>query len=73
MPRHLTHDNEAARIYLARAAAGKEARGVPTDLNCPAIEITWWDAYAYAKWLGAQTGTGAGPSDRRRMDRRRRR
>jgi formylglycine-generating enzyme required for sulfatase activity/CheY-like chemotaxis protein len=57
MPRHLTHDNDAARIYLARARAGKEARGVPTDLNCPAIEITWWDAYAYAKWLGAQTGT----------------
>jgi formylglycine-generating enzyme required for sulfatase activity len=57
MPRHLTHDNEAARIYLARARAGKEARGVPTDLNSPAIEITWWDAYAYAKWLGAQTGT----------------
>lgn len=57
MPRHLTHDNEDARIYIARARAGKPARGVPIDLNSPAIAISWWDAYAYAKWLGAQTGT----------------
>lgn len=57
MPRHLTHDNEDARIYIARAKAGKPARGVPTDLNSPALAITWWDAYAYAKWLGTQTGT----------------
>lgn len=57
MPRHLMHDNEDARIYVARARAGKPARGVPTDLNSPVITVTWWDAYAYAKWLGAQTGT----------------
>jgi formylglycine-generating enzyme required for sulfatase activity/CheY-like chemotaxis protein len=57
MPRHLLHDNEDARIYVARARAGKPARGVPTDLNSPVITVTWWDAYAYAKWLGAQTGT----------------
>jgi formylglycine-generating enzyme required for sulfatase activity/CheY-like chemotaxis protein len=57
MPRHLTHDNEDARKYLALARANKLARGVPTDLNSPAITVTWWDAYAYAKWLGAQTGT----------------
>jgi len=57
MPRHLTHDNEDAKIYAARAKAGKPARGVPIDLNSPVITVTWWDAYAYAKWLGAQTGT----------------
>jgi formylglycine-generating enzyme required for sulfatase activity/CheY-like chemotaxis protein len=57
MPRHLTHDNDDARLYLGRARVGAPARGVPIDLNSPAITVTWWDAYAYAKWLGAQTGT----------------
>lgn len=57
MPRFLSHDNEDMRVYLGRAQAGKPARGIPIDLNCPAMDVTWWDAYAYARWLGTQTGT----------------
>jgi formylglycine-generating enzyme required for sulfatase activity/CheY-like chemotaxis protein len=57
MPRHLTHDNRDLGIYLANAKAGTKVRGVPIDLNCPVFAVTWWDAYAYAKWIGAQTGT----------------
>jgi formylglycine-generating enzyme required for sulfatase activity/CheY-like chemotaxis protein len=57
MPRYLTHDNADLRIYRARAEYGSPARGIPIDLNCPAMMVTWWDAYAYAKWIGAQTQT----------------
>jgi hypothetical protein len=38
---------------------GKKRVEFPTDLNCPAIEITLVDAYAYAKWLGAPDWHGA--------------
>ncbi len=27
-----------------------EDPGASVDLNCPIVMITWWDAYAYAKW-----------------------
>jgi formylglycine-generating enzyme required for sulfatase activity/CheY-like chemotaxis protein len=57
MPRHLTHDNGDLRIYLPNARAGTKVQSTPIDLNCPVFAITWWDAHAYAKWLGAQTGT----------------
>jgi len=57
MPRYLAHDNDDMRVYLGRAKAGVPARSIPIDLNCPVITVTWWDAYAYAKWLGSQTGT----------------
>jgi len=57
MPRYLEHQSEDMLRYLGRARAGQPAHGVPIDLNCPAMTITWWDAYAYAKWLGSQTGT----------------
>jgi formylglycine-generating enzyme required for sulfatase activity/CheY-like chemotaxis protein len=57
MPRHLTHDNSDLRIYLPNARAGTKVQSTPIDLNCPVFAITWWDAHAYAKWLGTQTGT----------------
>ena len=29
----------------------------PIDLNCPVMEVDWWDAYAYAKWKGRELPT----------------
>jgi formylglycine-generating enzyme required for sulfatase activity len=57
MPRYLEHESDDLRRYLGRARAGAPARSIPIDLNCPVITVSWWDAYAYAKWLGSQTGT----------------
>ncbi len=28
--------------------------GAPIDLNSPMIGVTWWDAYAFAKWEGKE-------------------
>jgi len=57
MPRHLEHTPEYWNIYHGQARTNGKAHSVPIDLNCPALTVTWWDAYAYAKWLGRQTGT----------------
>jgi|GEM_PF-299733 len=57
MPPALELKPEYWDIYYGRAKVNKPAHSVPIDLNCPALTITWWDAYAYAKWLGKQTGT----------------
>jgi formylglycine-generating enzyme required for sulfatase activity len=57
MPRFLTHKPEFWEIYYGQAKVNGAAHSVKIDLNCPAITVTWWDAYAYAKWLGKQTGT----------------
>ncbi|MEQ1859026.1 MAG: SUMF1/EgtB/PvdO family nonheme iron enzyme [Chthoniobacteraceae bacterium] len=57
MPRHLEHRPEHWDIYYLNAQQNRAAHSVPIDLNCPALTVTWWDAYAYAKWLGKQTGT----------------
>ncbi|MAS94236.1 MAG: hypothetical protein CMO55_13650 [Verrucomicrobiales bacterium] len=27
------------------------------DLNCPVVGVDWWDAYAYAKWMGGRLPT----------------
>jgi formylglycine-generating enzyme required for sulfatase activity/CheY-like chemotaxis protein len=58
-PRHLSHEPPNWEIYYGRAAAGKPVRSVPIDLNSPMLEVTWWDAYAYAKWLGRELPTEA--------------
>ena len=36
--------------YFDNAKAGHPVRSIPIDLNCPVMEIDWWDAAAYAKW-----------------------
>jgi len=41
-------------IFFARAEAGKPVHSVAIDLNCPVMEIDWWDAAAYAKWKGRE-------------------
>lgn len=53
MPRYLGHIPEHWPIYYGQArSSGGSAHSVPIDLNCPAITVTWWDAYAYARWIG---------------------
>ena len=49
-PRQLSHRPEYWDIYYGNAVAGQSAHGVPMSLNSPVMMITWWDAYAYAKW-----------------------
>jgi formylglycine-generating enzyme required for sulfatase activity len=41
------------------AAAKAEAtyNGQPMSLNTPVTQVDWWDAYAYAKWLGQRLPT----------------
>lgn len=39
-------------IYFGNAKAGHPVRSIPIDLNCPVMEVDWWDAAAYAKWRG---------------------
>lgn len=51
-PRHLSHRPADWETYYLRAKAGKPVHGVPTDLNSPVMMVSWWDAYAYAKWRG---------------------
>ncbi len=56
-PRHLSHKPDDWDIYYLNAVAGKSAHSVPMSLNSPAMTITWWDAYAYAKWKGRELPT----------------
>ena len=37
-------------IYYPCAVAGKPVHQTPIDLNCPVMEVDYWDAFAYAKW-----------------------
>jgi formylglycine-generating enzyme required for sulfatase activity/CheY-like chemotaxis protein len=56
-PRHLSHRPRDWEIYYRRAKAGQPVHKVPTDLNSPVMMVTWWDAYAYAKWKGRELPT----------------
>src|SRR5258708_28203180 len=44
------HKPEHWDIYYACAVAGRPVHTTPIDLNCPVMEVDYWDAYAYAKW-----------------------
>jgi formylglycine-generating enzyme required for sulfatase activity/CheY-like chemotaxis protein len=57
MPRYLEHKLKHWDIFYGQARVSGKAAGIPIDLNCPVMNVTWWDAYAYAKWLGQKTGT----------------
>ena len=48
-PGHTPPDWET---ILAQATRGGSYKGQPIDLNCPVFMVDWWDAYAYADWLG---------------------
>jgi formylglycine-generating enzyme required for sulfatase activity len=51
------HKPEHWPIFYGQAKANGKAHGVPIDLNCPVMEVDWWDAYAYAKWEGRELPT----------------
>lgn len=60
-PRHTSHVTEAVDT-LIRNAKVRDGRvfkdksrnivGAPVDLNSPIVGVSWWDAYAFAKWEG---------------------
>ncbi len=56
-PRQLGHMPDDWAIYYGQAKATGAAHSVPMSLNSPAFMITWWDAYAYAKWKGRELPT----------------
>ncbi len=51
------HKPDNWEIYFGQARANGKARGIPIDLNCPVMEVDFWDAYAYAKWKGRELPT----------------
>ena len=53
----LSHIPEYWAIYYGSAVDGKAVPSIPTSLNSPANMMTWWDAYAYAKWKGRELPT----------------
>jgi len=44
-------------IYYGQASVGRNVHSTPIDLNCPVMEVDYWDAYAYAKWKGRDLPT----------------
>jgi formylglycine-generating enzyme required for sulfatase activity/CheY-like chemotaxis protein len=56
-PKHLGHVPKNWLIYYGQAKAGGAARSIKMSLNSPMLEVTWWDAYAYAKWRGRELPT----------------
>jgi formylglycine-generating enzyme required for sulfatase activity len=60
-PRNKSHVPLNWDIYYGRASSSfkkyRAVKFVPIDLNCPAILVDWWDAYAYAKWKGRRLPT----------------
>ncbi|NOX98372.1 MAG: formylglycine-generating enzyme family protein [Verrucomicrobia bacterium] len=40
--------------YYRAAVKGKAYVGTAIDLNCPVMQVDWWDAYAYAHWKGGR-------------------
>jgi formylglycine-generating enzyme required for sulfatase activity len=41
----------------AAASEGLEWEQLPMNLNCPVVNVDWWDAYAYASWRGGRLPT----------------
>jgi len=52
-----THTPKNWEIFYLNAKAGHPVHAVPIDLNCPVMEVDWWDAAAYAKWKGRELPT----------------
>ncbi len=43
--------------FLAAARSGGEVDKQRVDVNCPVVNVDWWDAAAYAKWKGRRLPT----------------
>jgi formylglycine-generating enzyme required for sulfatase activity/CheY-like chemotaxis protein len=57
-PKGRAHGNNLSWIKLYEAASqGGTYNGAPVDLNCPAVFVDWFDAYAFAKWKGHRLPT----------------
>jgi CheY-like chemotaxis protein len=53
----LSHIPKNWPIYYGQAKVGGAAHKAPISLNSPMLEVSWWDAYAYAKWKGRELPT----------------
>lgn len=51
------HKPENWDTYYPLALKGKDYAGSYIDQNCPVMGVDWWDAYAFAKWLGRRLPT----------------
>ena len=56
-PRTHRHDNVQWLALYSVAKSGGLYNEAPVDLNCPAVFVDWFDAYAYAKWKGHRLPT----------------
>ncbi|MEI7776129.1 MAG: SUMF1/EgtB/PvdO family nonheme iron enzyme, partial [Verrucomicrobiota bacterium] len=65
-PKNISHVTEDAKTLINRAKQrgavvfadpNDSSAGVPVDLNCPMVCVSWWDAYAYAKYMGRDLPT----------------
>ena len=55
-PGHSHENIQWNNLYDVAQGAGRY-NGAPVDLNCPAVFVDWFDAYAYAKWKGHRLPT----------------
>ncbi len=57
----LSHIPRDWDIYYGRASSSfsgyRTVRGVPISLDCPVFNVSYFDAYAYAKWKGRRLPT----------------
>jgi formylglycine-generating enzyme required for sulfatase activity/CheY-like chemotaxis protein len=51
-PKTVEHQPKHWAIFYGQAQAGGAVHSAPYKLDSPMVEITWWDAYAYARWKG---------------------
>lgn len=58
-PKHLEHKPQYWAIYYGQAANGGAVHSAPYTLDSPMVDVTFWDAFAYAKWLGRELPTEA--------------
>ena len=56
-PKAHRHDNVQWTTLYTVAKSGGLYNEAPVDLNCPAVFVDWFDAYAYAKWKGRRLPT----------------
>ncbi len=57
VPKSHRHDDVKWFRLYAVAKSGGLYNGAPVDLDCPAVFVDWYDAYAYAKWKGHRLPT----------------
>ena len=56
-PKTHRHDNVQWIALYSVAKTGGLYNEAPVDLNCPAVFVNWFDAYAYASWKGHRLPT----------------